>query len=57
VREVDADEARVVGHGGPLPAVGLGPGPVAVIGPDHTFLALVQERGTTATPIAVFAPA
>jgi tRNA pseudouridine55 synthase len=55
VREVGADEARVLSHGGPLPAVGLGPGPVAVIGPGDTFLGLVEEHGQRAKPIAVFA--
>ncbi|MGZ4616239.1 MAG: tRNA pseudouridine(55) synthase TruB [Actinomycetes bacterium] len=54
VREVDVDEARIVSHGGPLPAVGLGPGPVAVLGPDNTFLALVEERGAQTRSIAVF---
>lgn len=53
VREVDADEARVVGHGGPLPAVGQS-GAVAVLGPDGAFLALVEERDGVAKPVAVF---
>jgi tRNA pseudouridine 55 synthase len=53
VREVDADQARVVGHGGPLPAAGVA-GPVAVFGPDGTFLALVEERDGLAKPVAVF---
>jgi tRNA pseudouridine55 synthase len=54
VREVGVDEARIVAHGGPLPAAGLGPGPVAVLGPDNTFLALVEEVGGVAKPTAVF---
>jgi len=54
VREVDAEQARVVGHGGPLPALGLADGPVAVLGPDGTFLALVEERNGVAKPVAVF---
>ena len=54
VREVDADEARIVGHGGPLPATGAAGGPVAVLGPDGTFLALVEERDGLAKPVAVF---
>jgi tRNA pseudouridine55 synthase len=53
-RDVDADAATVVAHGGPLPAVGLGPGPVAVFGPDGTFLALVEERGERTKSLAVF---
>jgi tRNA pseudouridine55 synthase len=54
VREVDEEQARVVVHGGPLPALGLADGPVAVLGPDGTFLALVEERNGLAKPVAVF---
>ena len=43
-RDVDAAEAVVVSHGGPLPASGTD-GPVAVFGPDGTFLALLEDRG------------
>jgi tRNA pseudouridine55 synthase len=54
-REVGAEEARVLSHGGPLPATGDEPsGPVAVFGPDGTFLALVEDRGQTAKALAVF---
>lgn len=53
VREVDADAARVIGHGGSLPAAGV-TGPVAVLGPDGTFLALVEEGDGLAKPVAVF---
>ncbi|GAA3949732.1 tRNA pseudouridine(55) synthase TruB [Actinomadura viridis] len=53
-REVDADAARKVMHGGRLPAVGLGPGPVGVFAPDGTLLALVEEQGSAAKPLAVF---
>ncbi|MFF5259396.1 tRNA pseudouridine(55) synthase TruB [Actinomadura viridis] len=53
-REVDADGARKVMHGGRLPAVGLGPGPVGVFAPDGTLLALVEEQGNAAKPLAVF---
>lgn len=52
-REVSHDEARTVSHGGPLAAVGMD-GPVALFGPDGTFLALVREIGSVAKPIAVF---
>jgi tRNA pseudouridine55 synthase len=52
--DVDADQARAVAHGGFLPAPGLGTGPIAVFGPDGTFLALVEERGPQAKPLAVF---
>ncbi|MFI7614133.1 tRNA pseudouridine(55) synthase TruB [Nonomuraea terrae] len=53
-RDVTAEEARVVGHGGRLPAAGLGPGPIGVFGPDGALLALVEEQGRTAKPVAVF---
>jgi tRNA pseudouridine55 synthase len=53
-REVGADDARVLSHGGPLPATGHGPQPVAVFGPDGTFLALVEDRGPTTRALAVF---
>ncbi|MGH8970485.1 MAG: tRNA pseudouridine(55) synthase TruB [Actinomycetes bacterium] len=53
-REVDADQARLVSNGGPLPGADLGPGPVAVFGPDGVFLALVEERDGRAKPLAVF---
>ena len=52
--DVDADQAKSVAHGGFLPARGLGPGPVAVFGPDASFLALFEERGAVAKPVAVF---
>jgi tRNA pseudouridine55 synthase len=52
-RDLGADEATVISHGGPLPATGTA-GPVAVFGPDGTFLALVQDRGATTKALAVF---
>jgi tRNA pseudouridine55 synthase len=52
-RDVDAAEAVVVSHGGPLPASGT-EGPVAVFGPDGTFLALLEDRGATTKALAVF---
>lgn len=55
-RDVTAEQARNVAHGGKLPAVGLGPGPVGVFAPDGTLLALVEERETAAKPLAVFVP-
>ncbi|MGP3957176.1 tRNA pseudouridine(55) synthase TruB [Nonomuraea sp. 3N208] len=54
-RDVTAEEARVVAHGGRLPATGLGKGPIGVFGPEGELLALVEEQGRTAKPIAVFA--
>ncbi|MEU6712642.1 tRNA pseudouridine(55) synthase TruB [Nonomuraea sp. NPDC046802] len=54
-RDVTADEARVIGHGGRLPSAGLGEGPIGVFGPEGELLALVEEQGKIAKPIAVFA--
>ncbi|TDE55849.1 tRNA pseudouridine(55) synthase TruB [Nonomuraea mesophila] len=54
-RDVNAEEARVIGHGGRLPAAGLGQGPIGVFGPDGELLALVEEKGALARPLAVFA--
>ncbi|TDE39410.1 tRNA pseudouridine(55) synthase TruB [Actinomadura sp. 6K520] len=54
-RDVSADDARKVAHGGRLPAAGLGPGPVGVFAPDGSLLALVEEKGGVAKPLAVFA--
>jgi tRNA pseudouridine55 synthase len=53
-RDVGPAEARRLAHGGRLPAAGLGPGPVGVFAPDGTFLALVEEHGDHARPLAVF---
>ncbi|TYB61337.1 tRNA pseudouridine(55) synthase TruB [Nonomuraea sp. PA05] len=53
-RDVTADEARVIGHGGRLPSVGLGKGPIGVFGPEGELLALVEEQGRVAKPLAVF---
>lgn len=53
-RDVDADTARVLAHGGRLTPSGRGSEPVAVFGPDGAFLALVQDRGDLARPLAVF---
>jgi tRNA pseudouridine55 synthase len=53
-RDVSDGEARRIAHGGRLPAAGLGPGPVGVFAPDGTLLALVEEKGGLARPLAVF---
>jgi len=55
-RDVDADAARVLSHGGPLPAVGI-PGPYAVFGPDGRVLAVVVEVDGLARAQVVLAPA
>ena len=52
-RDVDRAQATVVSHGGPLPASGAA-GPVAVFGPDGSFLALVEDRGASTKAVAVF---
>jgi len=54
-RDVSADQARAVAHGGRLAPAGLGPGPVGVFAPDGELLALVEERDGKARPLAVFA--
>jgi tRNA pseudouridine55 synthase len=54
-RDVTAEQARVLSHGGRLTAVGLGPGPIGVFAPDGRLLALVEEREGSACPLAVFA--
>ena len=50
------DEARWLSHGGRLPGTGAAPGPVAAFGPDGTLIALVEENGDKANPLAVFVP-
>lgn len=55
-RDVTAEQARLVAHGGRLPAAGLGNGPIGVFAPDGTLLALVEERGGQARSLAVFVP-
>lgn len=53
--DVDAETAVRVANGVPLPATGLGSGPVAVFGPDGALLSLVEDRGPRAKHLAVFA--
>ncbi|MFE7194645.1 tRNA pseudouridine(55) synthase TruB [Kitasatospora sp. NPDC057541] len=53
--DLDADQAKQLSHGARLKAPRLGvDGPIAVFGPDGTFLALVEEKGGQARPVAVF---
>lgn len=54
-RDVDADAAKVLSHGGSLAAVGLD-GPYAVFGPDGTVIAVVTERDGRGRPDVVLAP-
>jgi tRNA pseudouridine55 synthase len=55
-RDASPDEARVLGHGGPLTAVGID-GPYAVFGPDGAVIAVVSERGGRTKAEVVLAPA
>ncbi|WP_282202676.1 tRNA pseudouridine(55) synthase TruB [Kitasatospora fiedleri] len=53
--DVDAEQARLLSNGVRLDAPGLGTaGPVAVFDPDGRFLALIEESGGKAKPVAVF---
>ncbi|MGW2254499.1 tRNA pseudouridine(55) synthase TruB [Kitasatospora sp. NPDC001660] len=53
--DLDAPQAEKLSHGARLKAPGLGvDGPIAVFGPDGRFLALVEEKGGQAKPVAVF---
>ena len=57
-RDLSADEARRVAHGGRLPAgpPGAGtPGPTAAFAPDGSLVALLAEQDGQARPLAVFA--
>jgi tRNA pseudouridine55 synthase len=54
-RDLTPDEARLIGHGGRLPAVGTGPDPVAAFGPDGSLVALLTEEDGRARSLAVFA--
>lgn len=53
--DLDEPTAGQVRHGRKLDGFDLGvPGPVALFAPDGTFLALYEQRGDTARPVAVF---
>jgi tRNA pseudouridine55 synthase len=54
-RDLTADEARLIGHGRKLPALGTGTEPVAAFGPDGSLIALLTEDGDLARSLAVFA--
>jgi tRNA pseudouridine55 synthase len=55
-RDLDAALAVDISHGRPLPAGGVA-GTYGVFAPDGRALALVTERGSTARPLVVLAPA
>lgn len=52
--DLSGEQARDVGYGRKLEAE-VGEGTVAVLGPDGRFLALYEQRGPLAAPVAVFA--
>jgi tRNA pseudouridine55 synthase len=54
-RDVDAEAARVLSHGGPLAAAGT-TGPYAVFDPDGRVVAVVSDRDGRARAEVVFAP-
>jgi tRNA pseudouridine55 synthase len=54
-REVDTADAVRLTHGARLPAAGIDR-LYAAFGPDGTFLALLEDDGDVAKPVAVFAP-
>lgn len=53
-RDVDPDDAARLSHGGWLSASGPGGAPVAAFDPDGVFLALLEDFGDQARPVAVF---
>ncbi|MFD0823391.1 tRNA pseudouridine(55) synthase TruB [Micromonospora zhanjiangensis] len=55
-RAVDADEAKVLSHGGPLDPAGIS-GPYAVFDPAGGLIAIVSERAGRARAEVVLAPA
>ncbi|BFV57060.1 tRNA pseudouridine(55) synthase TruB [Kitasatospora sp. CMC57] len=53
--DVDAEQARLLAHGMKLKAPGMDvEGPIAVFDPDGRFLALIEQQGGHAKPVAVF---
>jgi tRNA pseudouridine55 synthase len=55
-RELSADEARLLSHGGKLSPTGAGHAPVAAFGPDGSLVALLTDDAGRARSLAVFAP-
>jgi tRNA pseudouridine55 synthase len=54
-RELTAEEAARIAHGGRLPALGSGQAPVAAFAPDGSLVALLTEADGQARSLAVFA--
>jgi tRNA pseudouridine55 synthase len=53
-RDLTGEEARLLGHGGRLAALGTDAGPVAAFGPDGSLVALLTEEDGKARSLAVF---
>jgi tRNA pseudouridine55 synthase len=53
-RDLDADQALALSHGGRLAASDMGIEPVAAFGPDGVFVALLEDRDEVARALAVF---
>jgi tRNA pseudouridine55 synthase len=52
--DLDEEQARDVSYGRSLELDLGAPGPVALFDPEGSFLALYEQRGVTAAPVAVF---
>jgi tRNA pseudouridine55 synthase len=55
-RDITAEEAAKLAHGGRLPALGSGSSPVAAFNPDGMLVALLTEEAGQARSLAVFLP-
>jgi tRNA pseudouridine55 synthase len=54
-RDLDAEAARIVGHGGWIPALDeAGPGPAAAFDPQGRFLGLLSDKNGRSWPTAMF---
>jgi tRNA pseudouridine55 synthase len=53
-RDLDAADSARVSNGGRLAASGVDGEPVAAFDPGGRFIALLEDRGETACPVAVF---
>lgn len=56
-RDLTAEEAKLLSHGGRLAPTGEGPGPTGAFAPDGTLVALLENHPHFAKPLVVFAPA
>ena len=57
VHELTAEEVGAVGHGRRIPTACQGEPVVAALAPDGSLVAMLDETGTEARPVVVFAPA